>query len=162
MQKAFKFLHTLGSCGLIGGLLAYIVLIATTPFEPPQQYAGMRGDISAICTYVLLPSLGVTLVSGLMSMSVHRPFQELRWVWLKALFGIAVFKATTGIQSTATKIAALAGQAALGQPDAEALSAALTREWQTLGVILVLFVGNVVLGIWRPLLTWRSRPEVAD
>ena len=161
MRKAVKFLHTLGSCGLIGGLLAYIVMIATTPTDPPQAYAGMRANISAVCTYVLLPSLGVTLVSGLLSMSVHRPFQELRWVWVKALFGIAVFKATTTIQSTAASIAAIAGRVAAGQPDAEALAAALTREWQMLALILFLFIGNVVLGIWRPALKWPGRAKTA-
>jgi hypothetical protein len=161
MRKALKFLHTLGSCGLIGGLLAYIVLIATTPADPAQAYAAMRTNVSAICLYVLLPSLGVTLVSGLLSISAHRPFQELRWVWVKALFGIAVFKATTTIQSTAASIATLAGRAATGQPDAEALAAALTREWQLLALILFLFVGNVVLGIWRPALRWPGRAKTA-
>ena len=82
-------------------------------------------------------------------------------MWVKALFGIAVFKATTTIQSTAASIAGLADRAATGQPDGEALAAALTREWQLLALILFLFVGNVVLGIWRPALKWPGRANTA-
>ena len=53
----------------------------------------------AISDWVLLPSLAVALVSGLVSMVVHRPFLDKGWVWIKAGLGILMFKGTLTIVS---------------------------------------------------------------
>ncbi len=157
MRKTLKFFHTLASCGLIGGLLAYGVILIAAPQGTPSAFADMRATVAAIASYVILPSLAVALVSGLLSMAVHRPFQELRWAWVKTLLGISMFEATLGIvQSKANTAAALSAQIAAGEPQAKALAEAITYEWHALGVILVLSVGNIVLGVWRPALKWRA------
>ena len=148
MRKTLKFFHTLASCGLIGGLLAYGVILIAAPQGTPSAFADMRATVAAIASYVILPSLAVALVSGLLSMAVHRPFQELRWAWVKTLLGISMFEATLGIvQSKANTAAALSAQIAAGEPQAKALAEAITYEWHALGVILVLSVGNIVLGV---------------
>ncbi len=156
MRKTLKFFHTLASCGLIGGLLAYGVILIAAPQGTPSAFADMRATVAAIASYVILPSLAVALVSGLLSMAVHRPFQELRWAWVKTLLGISMFEATLGIvQSKANTAATLSAQIAAGEPQAKALAEAITYEWHALGVILVLSVANIVLGVWRPSLKWR-------
>lgn len=157
MRKTLKFFHTLASCGLIGGLLAYGVILIAAPQGTPSAFADMRATVAAIASYVILPSLAVALVSGLLSMAVHRPFQELRWAWVKTLLGISMFEATLGIvQSKANTAAALSAQIAAGEPQAKALAEAITYEWHALGVILALSVANIVLGVWRPALKWRA------
>jgi hypothetical protein len=157
MRKTLKFFHTLASCGLIGGLLAYGVILIAAPQGTPSAFADMRATVAAIASYVILPSLAVALVSGLLSMAVHRPFQELRWAWVKTLLGISMFEATLGIvQSKANTAAALSAQIAAGEPQAKALVEAITYEWHALGVILALSVANIVLGVWRPPLKWRA------
>ncbi|NOT72201.1 MAG: DUF2269 family protein, partial [Hyphomicrobium sp.] len=72
MRQTLKFLHTLASSGLIGALACYIVVLLCAPSGTPQTYADMRQTISAISNYLLLPSLFVALVTGLLSMAVHR------------------------------------------------------------------------------------------
>ena len=69
-----KFFHTLSSYGLIGALAGCAIVL----LHAPATYADMRQTISALCNYLLLPSLGVALVTGLLSMAVHPPFQEKR------------------------------------------------------------------------------------
>lgn len=92
MRKLLKCLHTLAACGLIGGLAVYMLLLALAPQETPAAYAQLRQAIAAVSNYLLMPSLAVALVSGLLSMAVHTPFLDKRWVWLKAAMGILMFK----------------------------------------------------------------------
>ncbi len=97
MRKTVKFLHTCAACGMIGALLGYMVVLNYAPQNTALAYADMRQTISALCNYLLLPSMALALISGLVSMAVHPPFQEQTWVWIKALLGISVFEATLGI-----------------------------------------------------------------
>ena len=162
MRKAMKFFHTMASCGLVGALLGYAVVLLTTPQATPSTYADMRATIAALCNFLLLPSLAVALVSGLLSMAVHRPFQELRWVWIKALLGISMFEATLAIvQSKANYAASIANKIANGEDRASDLAVALTYEWHALGAIFALSVANIVLGVWRPVLKRRGRNNLS-
>ena len=162
MRKALKFLHTLASCGIIGALLAYMIILLNAPQATAIAYAEMRATIQALCSYLLLPSLAVVLVSGLLAMAAHRPFQELRWVWIKALLGISMFEATLAIvQSKANYAAKISAEIAEGEPRAQDLARALEYEWYSLAAILALSVANVVLGVWRPALKRRRRPKAA-
>ncbi len=151
MRKFVKFLHTIASCGLVGALFGYIVVLMFAPQGTPQSYAEMRQTISAISSYILLPSLGVGLVSGLIAMMVHRPFQEMRWVWAKAILGLSMFEATLAIiQAKANSAAEEATKIASGAGDAQALATIIANEWMTLYVILALAAAQIGLGIWRP------------
>lgn len=159
MRQLLKFLHTLASCGLIGGFVVYGVLLVYAAQDTPARYADLRHAVSLIANYILLPSLAVCLVTGLLSMAVHRPFQEKRWVWLKAALGIGMFEATLGIiGSKADYAAKISAKIAAGEADAALLKAALATEWQSIAAIMAISVANVVLGVWRPKLKPRKSP----
>lgn len=162
MRKALKILHSLASCGLIGALLAYGLILLRASQDSAAQFADMRRLISAVCDYLLVPSLGVALVTGLVAMIVHRPFQEMRWVWLKAVLGLALFESTLAItQAKAGYAATFAQKIADGAPDlADAragLAEALSSEWTALSAITALCVAQVVVGVWRPSLKGAPR-----
>jgi uncharacterized membrane protein len=156
LRRTLKLLHTLASCGMIGGLLCYAIVLVYAPQDTPRAYADVRQTISYISNYLLLPSMGVALVSGLLAMAAHRPFLDTRWAWLKALLGLSLFEATLGIiQSKATSAAAASAKIAAGTGEPGALAAALGNEWMSLAAILTLSIAQVVLGIWRPRLARR-------
>lgn len=151
MRKATKILHTLASCGLIGALMGYIIILLAAPQDTAMAYANARASIAAICNYLLLPSLAIALMSGLLSMVVHPPFQNMRWVWLKALLGLSMFEATLGIiGSKASAAASLSAKIAAGEAEQKALADAIGSEWGALTVIMVLSLANIVIGVWRP------------
>lgn len=161
MRKTVKILHTLAACGLIGGLLVYMLLLAEARQDTAAAYADLRWSISQLSDYVLMPSLAVVVVSGLLSMVVHRPYMDKRWAWVKAASGILMFKGVlTIVGAKANYAAGVAEQVARGEATREALDAALAYEWYALGTILALSVANVVLGVWRPRLKRREVPLV--
>jgi Predicted integral membrane protein (DUF2269) len=153
MRKALKFLHTLASCGLIGALLGYMIVLVKAPQDSLNTYADVRQTIAALCNYLLLPSLAIALVTGLLSMAAHRPFQEKRWVWVKALLGLSMFESTLAIiQAKANFAATVSAEIVQGTGTASELKIALASEWNSLGAILALSIANIVLGVWRPAL----------
>jgi hypothetical protein len=156
MRKATKILHTLASCGLIGALMGYIIILVAAPQDTAAAYANARASIAALCNYLLLPSLAIALMSGLLSMVVHPPFQEMRWAWLKALLGLSMFEATLGIiGSKASAAASLSARIAAGEAEQKALADTISAEWGALIAIMVLSLANVIVGIWRPRL-WKT------
>jgi hypothetical protein len=157
VRKAVKIIHSLASCGLVGGLGAYMIVLLWAPQGTPAQFADMRQTIAALCNYVLVPSLGVALVTGLVAMIVQRSFQNMRWVWAKAVLGLAMFEATLAItQSKAVAAADAARRVAEGAETAEALNAAISAEWFSLTLVMALSLAQVVLGVWRPAMRKRS------
>lgn len=163
MRKTLKFFHTLAACGLIGALLGYMILLLYAPQDTAATYADMRQSISALCNYLLFPSLAIALVTGLLSMAVHHPFQETGWVWLKAVMGLGMFEGTLVIVGSKANYAAeMSRKIANGETEAEVLTAALASEWQALGFIMVLSLANILLGVWRPPLKRRQRPQPAE
>jgi Predicted integral membrane protein (DUF2269) len=163
MRRTLKFFHTLASCGLIGALLGYMIVLTKAPQATPGSYAEMRQIIGLLCDYLLLPSLGIALVTGLLSMAVHRPFQEMRWVWFKALLGLSMFESTLAIiQSKANYAAKISAKIAAGEADTGALTAALHTEWLSLGAIMTLSIANIVLGVWRPPLAKRQTSRITS
>ncbi|MBZ8131963.1 hypothetical protein [Afifella sp. IM 167] len=160
MRKFLKVLHSLASCGLIGGLACYMILLVYAPQESAETYADLRQAIAAISDYILLPSLAVALVSGLLSMAVHRPYQDKGWALLKAAFGILMFKGVlVVIGANAGYAASISRRLADGEPVAGLLAKAIEHEWATLWIVMALSVFNVVLGVWRPKLSRRARAE---
>lgn len=151
MRRALKFLHTLASCGLIGSLLGYLLVLAVAPQETARAYAETRQVLAALANYLLLPSLALALVSGLLAMAVHKPFLDLRWVWAKAVLGLSLFEATLAVvQAKASSAAEAAARLAGGEGDAALLAEIIANERPTLFAILALSVAQIVLGIWRP------------
>ena len=67
-----KFLHTMGSTGLLGAMAALVVMLGAAP--PPSAldgYAAARAAMGAVATWIVLPSLALTLVSGLLAMILN-------------------------------------------------------------------------------------------
>ena len=151
MRKTLKFFHTCASCGLIGALLGYMIVLVYAPQDTVSTYADTRKTISALCNYLLLPSLGIALVTGLLSMAAHQPFQDKRWAWVKAVLGLSMFEATLAVVgSKADYAAAVSAKIASGEADTGVLRTALAGEWYTLGALMALSIANIVLGVWRP------------
>ncbi|MEQ1612131.1 MAG: hypothetical protein ABL904_05215 [Hyphomicrobiaceae bacterium] len=156
MRKVLKLFHSLASCGRIGALLGYTIVLIHAPQTSPLAYAQARQIISLLCNFLLLPSLAVALVTGLFSMMVHRPFQDTRWAWFKAVLGLSMFEATLGIiQSKATTAAVESAKIATGETEPVALADALANEWGALTAIMALSIAQVGLGVWRPRLARR-------
>jgi uncharacterized membrane protein len=150
MRKIVKLLHVVASCGLVGALMGYAIVLYHLPGEA-SRYADARQVIGNLSNYLLLPSLALSLISGLFSMVAHRPFLDKRWVWVKALLGLSMFEATLGVvQSKANYASEIATQIAAGVGSAESLKNAVAHEWTALLVISLLSLANFVLGIWRP------------
>jgi hypothetical protein len=151
MRVTLKIVHTLAACGLIGGLGAYMLMLTFAPQGTPADYADLRETIKAICDYLLLPSLALALVSGLLAMVVHHPFQEKGWVWVKAATGILMFKGVlTIVSAKAGHAAEMSRRIAEGTAPEGALDQLIALEWGTLWAVMAISVANVVLGVWRP------------
>jgi Predicted integral membrane protein (DUF2269) len=154
MRQSVKFLHTVSSCGLIGALLVYMVVLLKAPQANPNEYSDMRETISLLCRVVLVPSLALSLVSGLLAMIVHRPYLERRWAWAKAALGLSMFESTLAVtQTKAVDAAEFASRIAHGvnaDTTKALLAQAISSEWNVLFAILALSLAQTALGIWRP------------
>ncbi|KAB1073005.1 hypothetical protein [Methylobacterium planeticum] len=155
MRRFLKFLHTMGAIGLMGAMACLLVMLALAP--PPTslaEYALMRGTMGAVATWIFFPSLGLTLIAGLLAIGLHRGFHDAGWAWLKAATGILVFESGfVGVLGPMQQEADLSAGAVLGRVDPATLAGSLAAERNTLWVLLAIATANVVLGIWRPRLT---------
>lgn len=150
MRKIVKIIHTLAACGMIGGLVGYLVLLYWGPRATPGQYADLRQTIVVLCDYLVVPAMLATVVSGFASMGVHRPYLRRGWVWVKALTAIGIFEATmAAVKWKAVVAAEVATKIANGEAGASALED-FDREWGAVFVVVALAVANVVVGVWRP------------
>jgi hypothetical protein len=155
MRALFKFLHTLGAIGLMGSSACLLVLIGVQPSpQPLAAYALFRAAMSDIATWILFPSLILTLAAGLLAIAVNRAFQNAGWAWAKLATGVLIFEAglvnTIGpIQEEAKRSAA----AVAGQLDPAMITGSYGAERGTLWFLVVVSTANIILGIWRPKLT---------
>lgn len=159
MRRFFKFLHTMSSFGLAGGLAAYMFVLATTPeISTLEAHASLRASLAMVSKWLLLPSMVVCVVSGLIAMAVHFPFHDKPWVWAKALSGILVFEATlASIDAPAQQAAAATARAVAGEIDPAALATLVRDEWAAWWTLLALSAANVALAIWRPRFSLDNR-----
>ena len=145
----------MGAIGLMGAMASLLVLLGQAP--PPTalaEYAVLRGAMGAIATWIFLPSLGLTLVAGLLAIGLNRGYHNAGWAWLKLATGILVFEfGFAGIQGPMQEEAEQSAKALAGQVDPATLGTSLGAESGTLWVMLAIATLNVVLGIWRPRLT---------
>ncbi|MEM8606133.1 MAG: DUF2269 family protein [Myxococcota bacterium] len=157
-KRILKILHLLGAIGLTGALASYMIILATAPNDSMADYAIVRSNIEAISSWLLVPSLVVALVTGLLAMAVYAPFQNMGWVWAKAILGLPMFEGTLATIGGAAKQAAeLSAQAAAGDADPALLAEMLASEWRTLWFIMALSIAQTVLGVWRPRRRRRRR-----
>jgi hypothetical protein len=163
MLRVIKVLHTAGAPGLMGGLAAYVILIRVGAGQGPLGALAVRRCIDGLLTYLLLPSMVVVVVSGFLSMIVHRPYRDALWAGVKGVSGMGVLELTLHLQSQARDARELMEQALGGHPDAEALGELLHFEWVCVWLLVVLAVGNVALAVWRPRFGFiRGMPGAAE
>ena len=155
MRRLLKFLHTMGSIGLMGSMASMLVLLGLTPPPSPlEPYALMRGAMGAVATWIFFPSLGLTLVAGLLALGLNRAYHNAGWALLKRATGILVFESGfVGVLGPMQEEAERSAGALAGRIDPATLSGPLAAERNTLWVLLAVATANVVLGIWRPRLT---------
>jgi hypothetical protein len=111
--------------------------------------------------WLILPSMVVTLISGLLAMAVHFPFQDKGWVWAKAVSGLLVFEASlASIDGPAKAAASVSAAAAAGLIEASALPGMIDDKWGAWWMLLAIFAANVILGVWRP--RFIRRTHAAD
>ena len=151
-RKSIKFLHTMGSIGYLGAILALAVLHGLLPAPSElQEFATLRIAMGAIAEWILLPSIGIVLVSGLFAIAATPAYQSAGWVGVKLATGILVFEGTLVYVQAPMERAALQARAALeGEVSVAELAAPLPAEWGSFWVLGAVAVLNVVLGVWRP------------
>ena len=163
MKRVLKFLHTMGAVGLMGSMASLLALLAVAP--PPAELAGYaqaRAAMAAVSTYVFMPSLGLTLVAGLLSVAVVRAFHNAGWAWLKLATGILMFEGgLVDVQGPMQEQAELSAAALVGKVDPAMLTGENGPEWTLLWILLAVSTANVVLGVWRPKLTRGRTVEAA-
>lgn len=155
-RLGMKALHELGAIGLGGGLLVCLVLNSTADRTSPAEFAAARHLFAAVAQYVLLPSMGIVVVSGLLALAATRGYLGARWAWAKAALGLSLFEATFLVVGSADRQSDLT--AAMVAADSALADSLLRAERNTLVLLLVLSVVNVVLAVWRPRL---GRPRSA-
>lgn len=164
MRKALKFCHTLGGVGLLGTLLTLIIVFVMLP-DPTQDiagYAALTELVDRLARWVLLPSLILTLVSGLLSIGAVTAFHGAGWAWLKLATGVVMFEGTLlAVQGPIQREANLTRQYLSGEVEAAALASSFETISYSIFVLGSVAVANVVLGIWRPRLG-RRRVESAQ
>jgi hypothetical protein len=152
VRRLLKFLHTMGAAGLLGAMASLVVLLSLAPAPASLSgYAAIRGAMGAVATWIFLPALALTLMSGLLAMAVNRAFLNAGWAWLKLATGVLMFEGgLVYVQGPMKREAEQSARALAGLVDPAALAVALDGERGTLWVLLAVATANVVLGIWRP------------
>jgi hypothetical protein len=159
MRALLKFLHTIGGIGFLGGMACLVVMLAVLP-DPASlaTYAEARKAMAAVAQWVLFPSLGLTLIAGLLALGFNRAFHNAGWAWIKAASGILLFESGfVGVLGPMQREAEQSAKALAGAFDPALLGLTLNAERNTLWILIAIAVANVVLGIWRPRLARRSR-----
>ncbi|MGH1587450.1 hypothetical protein ACRBEV_02670 [Methylobacterium phyllosphaerae] len=152
MRRLLKFLHTMGSAGLLGAMASLVVMVSLAPAPAALAgYAAMRGAMGAVATWIFLPALAVTLMSGLLAMALNRAFLMAGWAWVKLATGVLMFEGgLVYVQGPMKQEAEQSARALAGLVDPATLAVALPGERGTLWVLLAVATANVALGIWRP------------
>ena len=165
LKRTLKLLHEVSGIGVLGSLACYLVLAATAPdpWSSLGAYAAVRMGIVHITKIILVPSLAVVLISGLLSIAANRAFHDAGWAWFKALLGVSMFEGTLLTAGAASRHAAqLAAMASSNAVDAIELTRVLQGESGTLWLLTALSLGNVILGVYRPRLSFRPRTGVVN
>ncbi len=157
INRLLKALHEVGAVGVMGSLATVLLLSSTAPTDSLAGYAAVRRGIALISQWLLVPSLGLTLVSGLLAIAATPAYQNAAWAWVKALFGIGMFEGIlVTVGGSARRAADLSALAATGQGDPALLAQVLRTERGALWLMLSLSLLNIILAVWRPRLFPRS------
>ncbi|MBX3511272.1 MAG: DUF2269 family protein [Hyphomonadaceae bacterium] len=151
MRRLLKFLHTLGAAGLMGAAaaLAVVLMLAPTSISSPS-YVALVAATAQVATWIIGPSMVLTILSGLLAMVVTPAFQDAGWVWGKAATGILILQAGLHVLGPIQEEARRASATLLEGADPAGAARLLEAEVNTLWVLLAVSVVNIALGVWRP------------
>jgi uncharacterized membrane protein len=160
MRQTLKFLHSLGAIGMMGAMASLgAILIYAPPATALAEYAAVRSAMAAVATWIFMPSLGVTLIAGLLAIAASPAFHNAGWAWVKAASGILLFESGfVGVLGPMQREAEDAVKALAGKLDPAQLGVSLGAEKMTIWILLAVATANVVLGVWRPRLV-RGRVD---
>jgi hypothetical protein len=151
LRRLLKFLHTMGAIGMIGAMACLLVLAIFAP--PPDSLAGyalMYGAMAKIATWILLPSLAMTLIAGMLAIAWNRAFHDAGWAWVKLATGVLIFEGgLVYVQGPINEEAERSASVVVGHLPAAELGSYGAQQG-TLWVLLAVGIANVVLGVWRP------------
>jgi hypothetical protein len=160
-RRVLKIFHEISSAGVIGAIAANMVL-SIASVSNIAEYVVVRRGMDLIARWVLLPSLGVVLFTGVLAIAVHRPFHSAGWAWLKAVFGVSMLEGTLGaVNATARDGLLIAEKIAAGRGETVELNDVLRHEWGGMWVVLALSIFNIVIGVWRPKFKRSTSPAPA-
>ncbi len=153
-----KLLHVVGAVGIAGGLAAFMLILTHGPApDAIDAYATVRRSAAIVSSWIIVPGMGLTLISGLLALAVHRPFRRARWVWVKTASGLAIVALiVASVDVTARSAADLAARAASGNIAIADLRAAIQDPWLAWWLLLALAVVNIIMAVWRPRLGQRG------
>lgn len=155
MRRLLKFLHTIGAIGLMGAMACLLVMLgfAASP-QPLPAYALLTDVMSRVATWIYLPSMALTLTSGLAAIGINRAFHNAGWAWAKLATGVLMFEwSLAGIVQPLKSEAERAAAALLAPAEPALLAATVGPTRNSIWVLLAVAAANVVLGVWRPRLT---------
>lgn len=151
LRRLLKFLHTTAGAGLTGGAAALALVLLLTPVSiDDASYTALIVGTSHIAAWVIGPSMVVTVITGLLAMVAHPPFQDAGWVWVKAATGILVLLAGLHIIGPLQEEAARAARGLADSSDAAEVARLFQAEINTAWVMLGVSIANIALGVWRP------------
>lgn len=153
MRKLLKFGHSMTAITFLGSVVVLWVFhhYLPQPAEALEIYVAERQVMERIASLVLMPSLMLSLLFGIASLTMVKSFHGAPWAWGKLFTTVLMLEGSLmGIQSPIKKEAALAVSALSDESVIAGL--ALNAEAEQLSLILIGFVAiaNVALGVWRP------------
>ena len=137
----------------MGGMASLLVLMSVTP--PPAsrgEQALIQAAMADIASFILLPSIALTLAAGLLAIAANRAFHTAGWAWVKAATGIVIFAGGLHALAPIQEEARRSAEAPASQTEPVV---APPGEQGTLWVLLAVSAANIALGVWRPRLTAR-------
>jgi uncharacterized membrane protein len=149
VRRLLKFLHTLGAIGMMGAMASILIGLGAAPTSPAGETA-LMGMMANIATWVLMPSLALTLVAGLFAVAATPGFHEAGWVWIKLATGLLIFEGGLHALGPIQDAAKTGADALTGQLGPAMLARSFDAERNTLWLLMVVAIANVALGVWRP------------
>ncbi len=161
VRTLLRLLHLLGGVGFAGALAAQLAITSVAADTPPRLLAA-RDIALSVSSNVVLPALGLMVLSGLLLLALRPALLEQRWLIGKLLIGITVCGiALVQVHGAARQARTLAVQALTSPTDATTAAALATVvRSERLGAwsALALAVAAGSLGVWRPRLGRRAEP----
>jgi hypothetical protein len=158
-KNLLKLLHYASLAGLGGGMVVILVLLETIDATSPASVAGMHAAIALLCGALVVPSLVVSLLTGMLLVVARPQLISARWVWAKAFVGVIVaVTILAGFQPLVIALASMSATGALGDAPPGPLASVVEAERWAAYLSLATVVAAMAIAVWRPRL---GRPASA-